>query len=255
MQKPLQHKRLKQQKQEQKSLIAEFFRGVIDMIFPRICACCNEPLEELEHTICTKCRLDMPMTNFALRRDNAMVELMAARVDFDRASALMFFRQQSHYQDLLHRMKYSGRDDIARVLGEIYGLILFESGNYSDVDIVVPVPLHWSKIAKRGYNQSEEFAKGIAKSMGIRCMGRAIRRTRATRTQARLKGKEHRVENVNNAFSIRNRYKRELDGKVLLLVDDIVTTGATLESTAYAINQELPNSKLHLGAIAIVAQQ
>lgn len=236
------------------SLVIQLFRGVVDMLFPPLCACCNEPLEGLEHTICTRCRLDMPMTNFALRKENAMVELMAARVDFDRASALMFFRHKSHYQDLLHRMKYSGRNDIARVLGEIYGLTLFESGYYSDIDVVIPVPLHWSKRAKRGYNQSQEFAKGIAKSMNVECIGKALKRTRATKTQARLKGKEHRIKNVSNAFTLRKKHLDELEGKVILLVDDIITTGATLEASATTINKALPNSKLHLGAIAIVAQ-
>lgn len=215
-----------------------------------MCACCGAPLLEEEHMICTKCRYDMPITGYYNRKDNPVVDIFAGRAMFETASALMFFRKGSHYQAVLHRMKYSGRRDIGRMLGRIYGRYLAESGLYSEVELVVPVPLHFTKFIKRGYNQSREFADGIAEELGAKVEARAIKRAKKTKTQALLRTKEHRANNVEGAFVVRN--KEKLENKKVLLVDDIVTTGATLEACADAINRTVPSARLYLGSIAVV---
>lgn len=232
------------------SMLGEWFSLLVDMLFVPTCACCGGSLERGEHTICVTCRYDMPITNFAERATNAMVDLMAARIDFESASALMYFRIGGDYQKLIHRMKYGGRDDIARVLGEIYGQILSRSELYREIEVVVPVPLHWSKRMQRGYNQSAEFARGIACALGVAYECRAVRRVRRTKTQARMNDSKKRVKNVDGAFRV---VRPELiENRVVLLVDDVVTTGATLEACAEAINRRLPCVKLNLGAIAFV---
>lgn len=236
--------------QRSEGLIVGWLRSLAAIVFPPQCACCGAPLLDNEDTICTICRYDMPMTGYECRKNNHVVDLFAGKALFETASALMFFKKGTHYQRMIHRMKYSGRDDIARVLGEIYGAHLAESGLYKDVDIVVSVPLHFTKKIKRGYNQSAEFARGIARSMNIDSSDRVLGRRRKTKTQARMKSKEHRADNVGGAFVVKR--PQIIEGKNVLLVDDVVTTGATIEACAVAINEAVATSKLYLGAIAVV---
>ncbi len=191
----------------------------------------------------------MPLTGYYNRKDNAVVELLAGRILFAEASALMLYSKGSGYQRLIHSMKYGGRDDIAVVLGRIYGAYLQKSTLYSDLDVVVPVPLHRTKLHRRGYNQSAEFARGIAQQLGIALELRALRRIVKTKTQATLTTNKDRMENVSTAFKVHR--PSQLEGKRILLVDDVITTGATIESCAKTINQSVPNSTLYIGAIAI----
>ncbi len=227
-----------------------WFKSLVELLFPSVCACCSKLLDDGEHTICLTCRYDMPITHFVERHNNPMVELMAGRVNFDKASSLMFFRKDNHYRKLIHRMKYGGRDDLGRVLGEIYGKMLLDSGLYDDIEVVVPVPLHWTKRMKRGYNQSYEFARGIAASLGVECEYRAVKRIRATKTQAKLKKSIDRIENVEGAFSVVR--PDLLRGRCVMLVDDVVTTGNTLCACAEVLNRSLEHQKINFGTIAIV---
>lgn len=235
------------------SLIRGWLYSLASIIFPRRCACCSSPLDDTDSELCLTCRYDMPLTGYYFRKDNYVVELFAGRVDFRTASALMYFRYGSDYQTMIHRMKYSGRDDIARMLGVIYGGYLSRSPFYSDIDIVVPVPLHFTKKIKRGYNQSYEFARGVASAMGVKCIPDVLRRHKRTRTQARLTDREHRADNVKGAFRV--LHAKRYSGKKILLVDDVITTGATLEACARALNSQVPDAVLYLGAIAVVARK
>ncbi|MEG0162941.1 MAG: phosphoribosyltransferase family protein [Mucinivorans sp.] len=231
-------------------MITGWFRSLFDTIFPARCAVCSSALARGEQTICTSCRWDMPLTDYWSVHENFMVERLAARVPFVEASALMFFRRHSHYRTLIHRMKYGGRRDVARMLGEIYGTYLHRSELYRGVQLIVPVPLHYTKFIKRGYNQSEEFARGVAHAMGAQLQTKALVRTRRTRTQARLKDSQARALNVENAFRVTR--VDLLAGRGILVVDDVVTTGATIEAAAGAIARAVGDATLYLGAIAIV---
>ncbi len=226
------------------------FFSLRDLFFPPVCVCCGFVLLDGEHTLCTGCRGDMPLTGYYDLSDNYFVGLFSSRVDFVTGSSLMFFRKGSDYRTMLHRMKYSGRSDIAYVLGLIYGGYLHSSGLYSGVELVVPVPLHWTRRISRGYNQSAEFARGISESMGVLCELGLLRRGRKTRTQARLRSLDARVSNVHDAFEILSPERFVSSG--ILLVDDIVTTGSTMEYCAQQINSHLPSARLYLGSIAVV---
>lgn len=231
-------------------MIIDTVKALADITFVPLCVCCGGVLTDGESTLCTICRYDMPLTYYPSMRQNFVVDLLAGRVNFVNASALMFFRRGSDYRSLIHRMKYGGRSDVARVLGELYGRQLRESGFYDGVELIVPVPLHWSRMIRRGYNQSNEFAQGIAVALGVAVESRALRRTRRTHIQARMSGVEQRAANVCGAFEVRR--PELIDGREVLLVDDVITTGATLEACAEAINGSLPEVKLNLGAIAVV---
>lgn len=235
------------------SLVRGWLYSLGSIIFPRRCVCCMNTLEEGDSELCMTCRYDMPITGYYNRKDNSVVDLFAGRIDFRTASALMYFKYGSDYQSMIHRMKYSGRADIARLLGVIYGGYLLHSPFYNDIDIVAPVPLHFTKKIKRGYNQSYEFARGVASALGVECVANVLKRRRRTRTQARLSSKEHRAENVKDAFRVLR--SERYSGKKILLVDDVITTGATLEACGRALNSQVPDAVLYLGAIAVVARK
>lgn len=231
-------------------MVVDLIESLRDIAFPPLCACCGELLGDGEVALCTTCRYDMPLTYYHSMKQNYVVDLLAGRAAFENASALMYFRRGSDFRKLIHRMKYGGRSDVACVLGEIYGRYLRESKLYEEVELVVPIPLHWTRLVRRGYNQSAEFARGIAKSLGAQVESRAIARTRRTSMQAKMSDHEKRAANVHGAFAVRR--PELIDGRKVLLVDDVITTGATLEACADAINRSLPEVRLSIGAIAVV---
>lgn len=231
-------------------MIREWLGSLFELVFRPSCAVCGEGLLKGESTICTTCRWDMPLTDYWSMRENYLVERLAGRFPFVHASALMFFRHDSQYRSLIHRMKYSSRPDIAHSLGEIYGLYLSQSELYRDIEIVVGVPLHFTKRIKRGFNQSEEFARAVAQSMGVEYDHNSIRRIKRTQTQARLQSGEQRARNVEHAFRV--VHPDRIAGRKILLVDDVITTGATIEAVALAITSQSPSTIISIGAIAVV---
>lgn len=231
-------------------MIRAWWRLWIDALFPPLCVVCGNPLEQGELIFCTHCRWDMPLTDYWNRLDNGFARCMAGRVPFEQASALLFFAHHSTYRQMIHRMKYGGRRDVARSLGLLYGGYLKSSLLYRSVDGVVGVPLHPLKHIKRGYNQSEEFGRGVAEALGVEYVSGVLIRVRSTRTQARMGGAEAREKNVRGAFRI--QHADRVAGRHLLLLDDVLTTGATLEAAALALVEGAPTVRLSLGAIAMV---
>ena len=231
-------------------MIREWWSALLDALFPPLCAACGERLDEGEVVFCTRCRWDMPLTQHWNLLDNVAARRMAGRLPFEQASALLFFSHLDRYRAAIHRMKYGGRRDVARSLGLLYGGFLRESLLYRGVDAVVGVPLHASKRIKRGYNQSEEFGRAVAEAMGVEYVGGALVRVRATRTQARVGDAQERERNVSGAFRLKRAER--VAGRHVLLVDDVLTTGATLEAAGLALVEGAPTVRLSLGAIALV---
>jgi ComF family protein len=207
------------------SLLDDF----ISLIYPRICMACGIGLYRNEEYICTRCRHHLPRTHFHLDNENPVMKMFWGRVQLAGASAYYYFDRGNKVQNLLHQLKYNGQKELGVCIGELYGQELKKEEKYSSIDYVIPVPLHLKKERKRGYNQSEMFALGLAKSMEKIMRKDLIFRNRETETQTK-KAKFRRWENVEKIFSIAE--KQELEHKHVLLVDDVVTTGATLESCA-----------------------
>lgn len=230
------------------SILNELLRDVASLFFPARCAVCGEPLSAGERCVCTLCRATAPLTGYWREADNPVVRKCWGLLPVVQASGFLFFVHGSGWRQLIHGFKYRGSWRTAREMGEWYGRYLSESGLYADVECVVPLPLHPFKRCRRGYNQSEYIAEGIAAQLGVPVERRSVYRRRNTASQARKSHRE-RAGNVEGAFAV--RHPERLAGRHLLLVDDVMTTGATLLSCADEILRSVPDCRISLAALAV----
>ncbi|MCB0403008.1 MAG: ComF family protein [Flavobacteriales bacterium] len=180
-----------------------------------------------EDTICLVCQLTLPKTNDHLDPENPVLKSFWGRVKVEMASSCYHFSKQSRVQQLLHQLKYKGVKEVGRKVGLWYGQELLQAECYQNIDYVIPVPLHKNKMKQRGFNQSEFFARGLAESMNIELNCTDFIRVEDSKTQTK-KSRYDRWENVAEIFAL--QADSVLKGKTILLVDDVVTTGATLEA-------------------------
>ena len=223
------------------SLLDDF----IGLIFPNVCACCGNSLWKHEKIICTYCDFHLPRTGFHLERDNPVTRTFWGRARIECGAAFYYFNKGTRAQQLIHHLKYKGRRDIGVFLGEKYGNYLKNSPFFSTIDLILPVPLHKKKRMQRGYNQSEEFASGLGKSMKLPVNPYLLYRCKATETQTR-KSRFRRWENVSDIFAVKD--PSLLQGKHVLLVDDVITTGATMESCIQVLTV-IPGIRISIAAI------
>ncbi len=203
-----------------------------ELLFPRLCVVCGDKLIEQENWICLHCLHHIPRTNFHLDPDNPVSRLFYGRVQIEFATSFFYFHKGSQYQTLLHNLKYKGMKELGAEIGQHFGIELLQSPGFSSIDLIVPVPLHPQKEKKRGYNQSWWIASGMAAQMKKELAADNLKRITATETQTR-KNRFERWKNVEGIFSL--TYPEAFSGKHILLIDDVVTTGATLEACAQAI--------------------
>jgi ComF family protein len=199
----------------------------IALFYPRICVACHTSLVKGEDVLCTSCLVQLPKTAYHRDHENPVRNRLAGRLPLAFASAFLKFRKGGLVQSLLHELKYNNRPEIGVRMGHLYGVELMESGLDASFDVIVPVPLHASRMRRRGYNQSAKFAEGLSEALNIGWEESISLRLEATNTQTR-KGRADRWSNVKDAFSIGDIEK--VNGKRVLLVDDVITTGATLEA-------------------------
>ncbi len=218
----------------------------LSLIFPKVCYACGKSLFKSENCICTYCHYHLPKTNFHLNPDNPVQKLFWGRVNIQAASSMYLFNKGSKVQHLIHQLKYRGKKEIGVSLGQYYGKELRSSPLFSSADMVLPVPLHSKKLKRRGYNQSEAFAAGIAESMEIPSEGSILTRVRASQTQTK-RSRYERWKNVEEIFEVAAPEK--IEGKHILLADDVVTTGSTLEACANKI-LEVPGTRVSVVTIA-----
>jgi ComF family protein len=223
-----------------------YISDFISLIFPRICAACGNSLWKNEETICHFCEYHLPKTNFHHNPENPVTRLFRGRIMIETGAAFLYFNKGSKVQRLIHQLKYKGRKDIGIYLGDRYGGLLKYAPLFNSADAIIPVPLHKKKYMQRGYNQSEQFAIGLAGSMNIPVNKHLLVRTKATETQTR-KSRFSRYQNVKEIFMV-NHPERWV-GKHFILVDDVITTGATLESCILALNV-IPQVKISVACIA-----
>jgi ComF family protein len=217
------------------------------LFYPRVCVACHTSLIKGEEVLCTNCLTQLPKTAYHRLNDNPVSNRLAGRLPLDFASAFLKFRKGGLVQALLHELKYNNRPEIGVRMGHLYGRELIESGMQGSFDLIVPVPLHASRMRKRGYNQSAKFAEGLSEALEVEWEESISLRVGATNTQTR-KGRSDRWSNVRDAFSVAAIDK--VAGKRILLVDDVITTGATLE----ACGQHLIDSGCRSLSIACIAE-
>ena len=227
----------------------KFLGYLTDLFYPRLCHACGRALLQHEIVICNYCRVQLPKTNFHVKADNPIEVLFWGRADIKAATAYYKYVKDGKVQHLIHQMKYQGFSEIGTYVGETYGSLLASSPRFSEIDIVVPVPLHRSKLRKRGFNQSEMFAKGLSRSMNIILDSTNLYRTRASSTQTK-KSRWERYKNVNKIFDVHE--PKKFMGKNILLVDDVITTGSTIEACANVLN-EIEGVNVYVASMASAA--
>lgn len=205
---------------------------VASLMMPRSCIACGRTLLENESCICISCRYNIPLTNFAQRADNPIKQLFNNILPIEAATAMFWFVGGTEWQQIIHNFKYHGRWFFAQKMGEWLGEELHDSGNFDSIDTIIPIPLHFGRRLMRGYNQSEQLSLGVARKLGVKCDFRSVRRRMYNASQT-TKGRMERWDNVENIFDVRTTNK--IRGKHILLIDDVMTTGATIASCASAI--------------------
>jgi len=222
-------------------------KNLLNLFFPKVCYACRNLLVDQETYICTDCRHNLPVTNYHFNNDDTVKKVLFGRVKLENATALLQFQKKGMVQQLLHGLKYKGYENIGVFLGKWLGEELKTIEAYGKIDAVVPVPLHIRKLRKRGYNQVEKFGLEIAKALDVEYIDTVLIKTTSTKTQV-FKERIARWNNNNEVFSITNQ--STIVNKHILLVDDIITTGATIEVCSNEL-LKADNVKISVATMAI----
>ena len=219
---------------------------VLELLFPSLCITCGERLITQEKYLCFNCWNDLPVTHFHKESENKVAQLFWGRIHLENATSFYAYKKGSRYQQLIHYIKYKGLKELGFETGQRFGYVLKESDAFSSVDLIVPVPLHPQKEKKRGYNQCHWIAWGISEAMGKDLSANNLYRQIFTNTQTR-KNRFERWQNVEGIFALHD--PDAFVGKHILLVDDVVTTGSTLEACAFPFLQ-LPGTQVSIATLA-----
>jgi len=195
-------------------------RDLISLIYPSACINCNISLIQAENFVCTKCKTDLPFTHDSFHCDNELLRKFPYNVNVKAAASLLYFHQKGITQKLLHKLKYEGKREIGVLLGEEFAEKLTDI----PLDFIIPVPIHKAKKRNRGYNQSTEIAKGIASKRSLEIREDIVKRSFSISSQTK-KSKLKRWHNLENVYS---QASDMIEGKRVLIIDDVITTGATI---------------------------
>jgi ComF family protein len=223
------------------------FKSLLNLFFPPTCAGCKTILIANENVICTSCRHEMPLTQHHLNPENDAYKKFYGRIPVEYVSALVYFHKKGIVQELIHSLKYRGQEAIGTVLGEWYAEELKNIPVLSTVDTIIPVPLHPKKLSERGYNQVTEFGNALAKSLQIPISTSILFRQVYSKTQSQ-KNRLGRTEGIDTIFDV--SFDEKDHNKHFLLIDDVITTGATLEVCAKAL-LKIPGTKISIVCMAM----
>lgn len=244
--------------------LIDFGVALLDMVMPRRCVVCRGHLQLRERFICTGCLAELPLTHFWTQTHNPMADRFNERVrdsmeaagssfeQYAYAAALFFYNSETPYKHIPQHLKYEAGIASGRFFSEMLGRRMAAAEHFSDVDMVVPVPLHWRRRWKRGYNQAEVIADELARSLGASVRSDVLRRSRSTRTQIGV-SVEGKSANVSGAFTVRRSLAAGPLPRHILLVDDTFTTGSTLNACREALREVLPPSvRISIATLAFV---
>ncbi len=228
----------------------EAFNGLLDIFYPRVCVCCGNVLNIRENQICFYCYHKLPFTNFHLYTNNPVEKVFWGRYSIEKGTAFLYFSKGGIVQNLIHNVKYRQQWDAGYLTGALFGKSLLESDFLNPIDWIVPIPLNPKKLEKRGYNQSTCFGMGFSKETGIPLNDNNLIRTKNSASQT-LRGRFNRWENVNEIFEL-----KETDlfkNCHILLFDDVITTGATLEAAARILGK-VPGVRVSIATIGFASR-
>ncbi|WP_157208683.1 ComF family protein [Mariniflexile maritimum] len=223
------------------------FKPIVNLFFPKVCFACLNLLHDNEDTICVNCRHDLPVTNFHFDNDDTVAKVLYGRAKIEQGTALFRFEKKGLVQQLIHGLKYRGYENIGALLGNWLGSELKTLEHYQNIDVVIPVPLHKKKLRKRGYNQVAKFGQQLAKALDAEYNDKVLVKVTNTASQT-TKQRFTRWINNDELFAIVNM--GAIENKHLLLVDDLITTGATLEACITVLNKA-KNIKITIATMAI----
>jgi len=223
-----------------------FLNEILSIFYPELCLGCYEPLTTHENLICINCRHELPLTNFSFEKSNLVEKAFYGRIPIEGATALCYFLKKGIIQQLIHNLKYKNQQEIGKLLGDWLSEEMLQSNRFNTIDYIIPVPLHKKKLKKRGYNQVSEFGKSLSENLHIPYSEKILTRVSSTKTQTK-KLRFERWKNVSELFFVEN--PSVLNNKHILLIDDIITTGATLEACYLALNKS-KNIKISIACMA-----
>ena len=223
----------------------------MSLIYPRLCEACGVNLFGHEKHLCNLCRVNLRRSNYHFSENNPISLLFAGRIPVKQASAILLFEKSGKVQNILHSIKYNGNKELAVLMGILYAEELIKGAAFPEITKIIPIPLHPAKLKQRGFNQSEYFARGLSKGLNKPLNTSSIIRVKESSTQTKKK-KFERWENVEGIFELVK--KEDLKGQHILLVDDVITTGATLES-AWTCLKEVEELSISIASIAFAEKR
>lgn len=223
------------------------FKSIINLFFPPICSGCHSLLITNENVICTLCRHNLPLTNHHINPENEAVKKFYGRIPVEYASALLYFHKKGIVQELIHNLKYKGQEEIGTVLGEWYAEELRNLAIIKSVDQIIPVPLHKRKLRERGYNQVTNFGLALSKNLNLDYNESVLYRKIYSKTQSK-KNLLNRSDGIDTTFDV--SFTEKDHNKHFLLIDDVITTGSTLEACSHAL-LKIPGAKISVVCMAM----
>lgn len=221
-------------------------KNLLHLFFPEVCLACKNPLFTNEILVCTRCRHDLPLTGHTENPDNEVFRKFYGRLPLEHASAFLYFYKKGMVQELIHHLKYRNRQQVGTFLGDWYGGELQKIHTELKFDAVIPVPLHQKRMRERGYNQLTTFGQSLSKSLQIPFFDDLLHRNTYTATQTK-KSFSERTEAPKTLFEV--CYTEKHCNQHYLLIDDVITTGATLEQCGKAI-LKIPQTRLSIACMA-----
>lgn len=223
-----------------------FLKDLFYLFYPKLCVICELKLVQNENTICTLCRHDLPLTNFNNFTNNKITQTFYGRTLIEKGYALLLYRKKGNTQKLIQELKYKGNQEIGVFFGNWLGEILKENNEFINIDYIIPVPLHPKKLKQRGYNQVSKFGERLSFYIEKPFLENKLIRVSATKTQT-LKARFERFTNLDTKFLLQN--PSFFDNKNILIIDDVITTGATLEACTKEF-QKAKNCKINILTMA-----
>jgi ComF family protein len=222
-------------------------RHLADLFYPKSCICCDEPLIDQEDIICLSCRFDLAFVDNETYRSNLVMRVFEGRIPIEKGASFLQYHEIGKTKQLIHELKYRNCQSVGTFLAQWFGKQLKKSKEFQDMDCIIPVPLHQKKLKKRGYNQLTKFGRGLEEILGIPYEEHLLRRISFTKTQTQKKRLD-RFQNTNSRFVVEQ--PELLNNKHVLLIDDVITTGATLEACCKELLRS-ENIKISIVTMAI----